>query len=462
MYNVKPLSAAIAVAMSISLFAGCSSAPQDPAEGTTEPSAAVSSSVTDSEPVALGDSETPSDPVPVSSDLMVDFNLELLSDDKKNELREGYLDFSFDFLNKCIAAEDQGNNIMVSPASIMLALDMTASGAKGQTLAEMTGLFGDPQDPSSQVAYAAWLMRRMNNSEWVKLNAANSVWVNKNVVPGGLIEDYYSFIRNKFDAEAQSLVFDDKALDKINGWVNDKTNKMIPKVVDTLDPDMAMMLINAICFEGKWATQYNDSQVSEEDFTAADGSSNKVQMMAGSATTYLENDIAEGFIKEYEGGQYGFVVMLPKDKTQNAGQMLANFDGKTFDEYMKSATEEYNVRTKMPEFSYDWSKSIVKELIALGMEVPFSGGADFSRITDLNDGEGLYIGDVLHKTHIEVDRNGTKAAAVTAVMLYKNAVIVEPREEKEVICDRPFAYAIVDLTDNTPLFIGTVDSVKAD
>ena len=231
---------------------------------------------------------------------------------------------------------------------------------------------------------------------------------------------------------------------------------MIPRIVDRLDPTMAMMLINAICFEGKWADQYDDSQVAEADFTASDGSISKVQMMNGVSSTYLENDIAEGFIKEYQGGQYAFVVMLPKDKTQSAGQMLSLFDGKTFDEYLKNASGDYSVRTKMPEFSYDWDKSILKDLKALGMEKPCSPSADFSRITDLAYGESLYIGDVIHKTHIEVDRNGTKAAAVTAVMLRKNAVFFDPGKEKEVFCD---AYAIVDLTDNTPVFLGTVDKV---
>ncbi|MBO4460089.1 MAG: serpin family protein [Clostridiales bacterium] len=454
----KSISAALIVAMSISLFSGCSVAVPDQTDAATEPSTTVSS-VTDNEPVAMGDSEAPTDAAQVSSDLMVDFNLEGLSEDKKERLREGYLDFSFDYLKKSIETESGGRNIMVSPASIMLALDMTAAGAKGETLAQMTGLFGDAEDPSSQLAYAAYLLERLNSAEGVKLHAADSVWINRDIIPAGLSDDYYSFIRKKFEAEAESLVFDEAAKDKINGWVNDNTNKMIPRIVDRLDPTMAMMLINAICFEGKWADQYDDSQVAEADFTASDGSISKVQMMNGISSTYLENDIAEGFIKEYQGGQYAFVVMLPKDKTQSAGQMLSLFDGKTFDEYLKNASGDYSVRTKMPEFSYDWDKSILKDLKALGMEKPCSPSADFSRITDLAYGESLYIGDVIHKTHIEVDRNGTKAAAVTAVMLRKNAVFFDPGKEKEVFCDRPFAYAIVDLTDNTPVFLGTVDKV---
>jgi serpin B len=182
-------------------------------------------------------------------------------------------------------------------------------------------------------------------------------------------------------------------------------------------------------------------------------------MMTSGEDLYLENDLATGFIKYYEGGQYAFVVMLPKDKTQNAGDLIDKFTGESFDEYINSASQDYILTTKMPEFTSDWGGSIKEQLIALGMKAPFDRvAADFSGISEC--GEDLYIGDVIHKTHIEVDRNGTKAAATTAVVTYRNAAVVDQRERREVICDRPYAYAIVDTTDNTPVFIGTVNDVK--
>ena len=151
--------------------------------------------------------------------------------------------------------------------------------------------------------------------------------------------------------------------------------------------------------------------------------------------------------------------MLPKDKTKNAGDLIDGFTGESFDEYINSASQDYILTTKMPEFTSDWGGSIKEQLIALGMKAPFDRvAADFSGISEC--GEDLYIGDVIHKTHIEVDRNGTKAAATTAVVTYRNAAVVDQRERREVICDRPYAYAIVDTTDNTPVFIGTVNDVK--
>lgn len=460
MKKTKLISVTLVTCIGLSLFAGCNG--QGALETVTQQTSASTSAALDTAAGGASDSdETTGGVIPVNADLSCDRNLKDLNSEDEGRYRKGYVDFSFNILKKCIEGKGHDVNIMVSPASIMLALDLTAAGGKGQTLAEMTGLFGGAEDPTAQISYAADLMERLNNSRGVKMHAANSVWVNKTVVPDGLKKDYYDFIHKRFDAEADSLVFDNNAKDKINGWVNDKTDKMIPSIVQQLDPDMAMMLINAICFDGKWAVQYDDSKVFEDNFTFADGSINKVQMMNGTESTYLENDLATGFIKEYEGGQYAFVVMLPKDKKMDAGSLLASFDGKTFDEYMKSASTDYTVYTKMPEFSYDWESSLVPYLKALGMNAPFLPTADFSGLTDLKDGENLYIGDVLHKTHIEVDRAGTKAAAVTAVMLYKNAVFVDPDMKKEVFCDRPFAYAIVDTTDNTPVFVGTVNQVEA-
>ncbi|MBP5655218.1 MAG: serpin family protein [Clostridiales bacterium] len=456
----KITSVAVTAAMGLSLMAGCSGdlAPTqdtDETEVTT-----VTSQTSDSSEAGSSPEETFGSVMNVDADLAADLDIQDLSSDKEREFRKGYLDFAFGLMNSCVEDEQQGVNVMVSPASVMFALDLTGAGAKGQTLAEMCGLFGGAKDPSGQISYAAHLMKSMNESEFVKLHAANSVWVNKTIMPEGIRPEYVSFVHDSFDAESESLIFDKTAQDKINGWVKEKTNGMIPQVIDELDPVMAMLLINAISFEGKWETQYSEGSVQEEQFTAYDGTSQTVQMLNGSAPLYLENDAATGFAKYYEGGRYAFVVMLPKDKTSNAREMLSAFDGKAFEEYLANSDEDRVVLTKMPEFSYDWNKSLVKQLKVLGMNTPFGSDADFSKIADLAAGEYLSIGDVIHKTHIEVDRNGTKAAAVTAVSLYKNAVAVDPRVPVQVYCDRPFAYAIVDMEDAVPLFIGTVDQVS--
>ena len=440
--NKRLTAAILAASIGLSAFAGCSKT----AESSSEASSAVSSAASTSASEFI---KTPASVVKEIGDV---------SSEQEKAFRQGYLNFSFELLKKNLEQDGNSSNVMVSPASVMLALDMTAAGSADNTLLEMMALYGGDKDPQGQLSYAAKILNRLNDSKGVSMHAADSIWVNSDVMPEGLATDYKDFVKDYFDAQAESLVFDKAAEDKINGWVKDNTDGMIPGIVDELDPTMAMMLINAIAFDGKWAKQYEDYQVEEDTFQAASGDKQTAQMMSGSESVYLENDLATGFAKYYDGGQYAFVVMLPKDETQNAGDMLAGFTGDSFDQYMNSASKSYIVRTKMPEFSYDWGRSIVPQLQAMGMKVPFVGGmADFSGITGSHN--GLFIGDVIHKTHIEVNRRGTRAAAVTAVEMFKNSVAVDDRDVKEVICDRPFAYAIVDMTDNTPVFIGTVNSI---
>jgi len=433
--NKKMLSSVLIGTMSLSVLAGCSK----PAESSTAASL----------PAAV---ETVSKP-----DLTIAKEMRDVSSDEEDKFRQGYLDFSFEMLRQNLQQDGADANVMVSPASIMLTLDMTAAGARGDTLAQMMNLYGGLDDPQGQLSYAAKLLKKINGANGVKLHAADSIWVNKDVMPEGLLQDYKDFVNDNFDAQIEQLTFNDDARATINGWVSDKTDKMIPSLLDELRSSDAMLLINAIVFDGKWAKQYMKSQVQDGAFRSASGEVQEARMMSSEEDHYLENDKATGFVKYYQGRQYAFVVMLPKDKDQNAGDLVSGFTGESFDEYLASDSEDYVVRTKLPEFSYDWGRSIAGQLKAMGMEVPFDDGkAQFSGI---NGADGLAISDVIHKTHIEVNMNGTRAAAATVVEMTKGLEIADSREVKEVICDRPFAYAIVDMTDNTPVFIGTVNNI---
>ena len=432
----KVIASVLMAGMSLASLAGCSNVNVE--SSTTQTSAAAEAAV--------------KNPVTIVKEIGD------VSSDQEKAFRQGYLNFAFDLLRRNIGQDGSSANVMVSPASVMIALDMTASGAANDTVTQMMALYGGADDPQGQLSYAAKLLGRLNSSQGVTMHAADSIWVNGDIMPDGLAGDYTDFVGGHFDASAESLRFDNAALGRINGWVKDNTDGMIDGILDELDPATAMVLINAIAFDGKWEKQYDDSQVTDESFTAASGDVRTVQMMSGAERIYLENDLATGFAKYYAGNQYAFVVMLPKDVNQNAGDMISAFTGESFDAFMNSASRDYTVVTKLPEFSYDWGRTIVPQLKAMGMEVPFDDSrADFSGMTGSDN--GLYIGNVIHKTRIEVGRNGTRAAAATAVEMRKNSIDIMPPEKKEVVCDRPFAYAIVDMTDNTPVFVGTVNDI---
>ena len=163
-----------------------------------------------------------------------------------------------------------------------------------------------------------------------------------------------------------------------------------------------------------------------------------------------------GFMKRYRG-KYAFVALLP-EKGLSVDDYLATLTGEEFVNLMNNRSYDYDVTAGLPKFKYDWDGSLADILKKMGMETAFDEAkADFSALGTL-PGANLFISDVSHKTHIEVDESGTRAAAVTAVMVGENGMPVE-KQKKTVVLDRPFVYAIVDTSSMLPLFIGTVTDI---
>ncbi|MBO5081459.1 MAG: proteinase inhibitor I4 serpin, partial [Lachnospiraceae bacterium] len=241
----------------------------------------------------------------------------------------------------------------------------------------------------------------------------------------------------------------------------ENTDGMITELLKEIPPDAAMYLINAMTFEGEWSEAYEEYQIREgEVFTNALGEEEEARMLCETGNLYLENDDATGFIKYYEGGEYAFMAMLPKEEGA-IEDYVANMSGEDYIAFYESLTSEYDVVTKLPCFTYSYDLTLNDALKEMGMPTAFTeGAADFSpMVTDPT--VNLYISNVIHKTYIELDENGTKAAAVTAVEMTCESCAAEPeqREIKEVILDRPFVYAIIDTNTGMPIFMGTVNSV---
>ncbi len=384
-------------------------------------------------------------------------------DDNFTKVHNG---FAATLLEAC-AEEKPGKNIMISPMSVALALGMTANGAKGKTLEEFDTVFGYSQmmpvvDPEEGAVLsdetpldvfneycAGWLTTQDEDI----LRTANSVWFRDDESMIHVPEAFLQTLEAYYQAEAYSAPFDDTTVSDINSWVNEKTDGMIPKIIEKLSPQAAMLLINALCFEADWATQYKDYQVRDEDFTCADGSTVTAQMMYDDEYEYLHDANAQGFVKRYIG-PYSFIGVLP-----NEGVSLAEYLDSLADGGLQNLLDSRDyamVRTGLPKFEFDYSASLKEILPALGMSGAFTEGqADF---TGLNDAPGVdtWISDVLHKTYISLDESGTRAAAVTAVEMGVNAAA--PQEMKEVILNRPFLFMIYDETNHVPVFIGTVNT----
>ena len=362
----------------------------------------------------------------------------------------GQTKFALDLLRET-AKETPGKNVLVSPYSVSQALGMTANGAKGDTLKEMETVLGGSMDKLNAAFYT--FRTQTPSTDGAKLSTANSIWVKQGY---HVWDDFLQTNADYYAADAFAAPFDDSTKDDINGWVNEKTDKMIPQILDKIPEDARLYLVNAVAFDAKWMKVYNKNQIDSGKFNAPSGKQD-VQMLHGEEYSYLSDSHATGFLKMYKGGNYAFAAILPEE-SMTPDEYLAVVTPDSL-HTMLSKPENTKVNTTMPEFAYDFGTLLNDPLKQMGMELPFDNEyADFSGMSD--DPDGLCISRVIHKTRIEVSSGGTRAGAATVVEMATECATEPPADPKNVVLDRPFVYAIVDTNTNLPIFIGIVNSVE--
>lgn len=358
-------------------------------------------------------------------------------------------DFALDLLRE---ATEKNKNELISPLSVMLALAMTANGAWGETRAEMEEVLGMSVEELN--SFLNSYVQSLKNTEDASLVAANSVWIS-NDRGFSVRSDFIEKVVRYYDAGIVSAPFnDEKTLEAINNWVSDNTDGMIEKILDELDHEAIMLLINALSFDAFWQKKF-EVEARDGPFTNADGSTITAKFMSGAVSDYISGFGCTGFKKNYAGGAYSYVALLP-EKGKSTSDFLASLDGDDFLSLVNNSVKT-GVEIKMPKYTLDYQLNMNDVLKKLGMKQAFDGGkADFSALGNMEGGQNIFISRVVHKTHIEVDESGTRAAAVTAVEMKPTSF---PVYEKSVILDRPFVYAIVDNATGMPIFIGTVENL---
>ncbi len=365
--------------------------------------------------------------------------------DLASDTRTALLDFSTVLLQGC---QEDGKSMLLSPVSVLYALGMTANGAAGETLREMEDVFGTPVPVLN--GYLCAYRNILPQEEDSKLSIANSIWFRD--MDGFTVSDaFLEANAGWYGAALYRAPFDEGTVRDINNWVSENTDGMIDKILERLEPDTVMALINAVCFDAEWSVIYADIDIYDGVFTREDGSQDSAELMYSQESLFLEGELCTGVRKPYRNG-CSFVALLPNEGV-TVDELLRSLTGEELLRILDTPLE-IEVRTVLPKFKLDYSASLKDVLAGMGMPSAFGPQADFSGIGSLDDGSGLVISDVLHKTHIEVDERGTKAGAVTDVVVADTAVI-EPEPYREVVLDRPFLYLIVDDTAELPLFIGT-------
>ena len=353
---------------------------------------------------------------------------------------------------------EEGENTLISPLSVLYALAMTANGADGETLAQMEQVLG--MDVDNLNSYMLAYLELLPESKDYKMSLANSIWFKDD--PNFAVEQ--SFLQTNADyygAGAYKAAFDEGTRNDINNWVKEHTDGMIPEIIDEIPDEAIMYLVNALAFDAKWADEYEEHQIREGRFTMEDGIRQDVDMMHSEEHTYLEDDMATGFIKYYKDRKYAFVAMLPNEGV-SVSQYVDSLTGEHLRELLNNP-QDLTVFASIPKFETEYDIEMSEVLQEMGMTDAFDWQvADFSRLGTYNvDGMNICINRVLHKTFISVSEQGTRAGAATAVEMVAEGAM-EIVEFKEVVLDRPFVYMLIDCETNLPFFIGTMMNVNGD
>ena len=368
-----------------------------------------------------------------------------IEQDKTDEI----IDFSLKILEKSLNDE----NILISPLSIILALAMTSNGADGETLSQMESVFGTDIGSLNDFLYAYTSYLPQDNK--YKISTANSIWVKNDSIV--MDKDFLQTNKNYYDASIFEDSFDDDTLKNINNWVKDKTDGQIDKVIEKISPNTFMYLINALSFDAQWEDMYEDIEVREREFTKENGEVQKVEFMSSSEYNYIKLKNATGFTKNYADGKYSLVAILPNEDL-SIDEFTKNLKADEILNALKNSSNE-EVMTRIPKFEFDYSTRLKDVLSDMGMTDAFiDTKANFNKMGE-TDFHYVYIEDVIHKTKITVDEKGTKAGAVTAVILTGEGAVEKPTKPKEVFLDRPFYFMIIDNEFNLPIFMGTLMEV---
>lgn len=353
--------------------------------------------------------------------------------------QEAAADFALALLQKC---EDGKNNCVLSPYSILTALAMTENGADGTTLRQFEEVLGMPCGELN--AYLRDCIAR----EGQEVAGANSIWLRSDA-DLALKEDYQKLVQELFAADVFTAPFDAQTVEQVNAWVSEHTKERIEQIIDTLD-SASTVLINALSFDAKWESPYASANVKEGVFTASDGMVQEVQMLCARENAYLDDGMATGFVKPYEGGKYSFVALLPNEGT-DVRTYLAALTGERLLTTIHTAAEQ-QVMVSMPKLKTETSLQLSDMLFALGLTDAFTSAADFSRMATA----AQHIDEVIHKTCLSVDEEGTEAAAATAVVMTRSA---RPMQLQTLTLDRPYVMAIVDNETDCLLFLGVIHRI---
>lgn len=355
-----------------------------------------------------------------------------------------------------LSSENAGKNIMISPLSISIAMAMATNGASDENLEEMKEILGFEEMELSKInaQFYELIQSLVEADKDMVLSIANSVWMDDEFEPR-VKKPFLDALLESYEAEPFAIDFAaDGAKDKINSWVSENTNGKIEKIVEEVGADTIMYLINAIYFKAAWTVTFDKKLTYDAQFQTTKDEQKTVKMMTFKddqefefySSGYGEDDYSVVRLP-YGREKFSFYGIISNDYDKTIDQLIAEIEKNGIELYFKNL-EKQEIPVTLPKFKFEYETSLVDVFKALGMEKAFVEGG-FLNLAE--NGEGIYISDIKHKTYIEVNEEGTEAAAVTSVEFGETAM------PSGFFGTKPFVFVIRDDRSGTILFMGKVE-----
>ena len=357
--------------------------------------------------------------------------------------------FSFELYRRY---SSDGGNVLFSPYSISTALSMVYEGARGETADEMESVFHFVEEPSERRPAVVWIYNVLNGRDRdYELHTANALWVQEDYP---ILEDYVDTVANYYGGEANALDFigaPEESRVTINDWVEERTNDRIEDLFppNSIHPEVRLVLTNAVYFKGDWLIEFDVESTRKEEFHVSPTESVEADMMSlrGDRFNYTETYEMQVLELPYTGKDVSMMILLPKENYLSDIESTLSCDelGELIDGLEETAVDVY-----LPRFTFETKYSMEEDLMEMGMPAAFTPSANFTGITEE---DVLFIDIVIHQAFIEVNEEGTEAAAATGVSMPLSAA-APPRKVFRV--DHPFIFIVRDRVTGIILFMGRV------
>ncbi len=353
--------------------------------------------------------------------------------------------FAFDLYSEF---KDKEENIFFSPYSMSVLLAMIYEGARGQTEEEMGSVLYFPEDNDTRRSDFVNIYTQINKKDKeYTLHTANALWAHENYQ---FLEEYLNLIEQYYGGKATNLDFigeTEKSRETINAWVEEQTSNKIKDLIQKGDIDQMtrLVLTNAIYFKSNWVKQFDENNTWEQDFKINSEKTVKVPMMSLTENfNYAETDELQILEMPYESEELSMHILLPK--ADNLDSIEASISLEKLNEWKNNFTEQ-EVYISIPKFKFETKYYMAETLKEMGMSTAFSSGADFSGMDGTNN---LFISSVIHQAFIEVNEEGTEAAAATGGVMVISAPSIS------FYANHPFIFIIQDRESGNILFLGRV------